>query len=157
MNIFWLDENLKKAAKYHCDKHVVKMILEYAQLLSTTVRLSGIDAGYKATHKNHPCAIWSRESLDNWFYLRALLFCLSDEYEYRYGKIHKSFLMAKDLPIPTIPSIGLTKPPLCMPDQYKVGNIVQSYRNYYIGDKQHIATWKKREKPEWYIKNEISS
>ncbi len=62
MNIFLLDIDWQINATYHVDKHVVKMILESAQLLSTAVRLSGIDAGYKAAYKNHPCAIWTRQS-----------------------------------------------------------------------------------------------
>ena len=33
MNIFFLDENPTLSAQYHVDKHVVKMILETAQLL----------------------------------------------------------------------------------------------------------------------------
>jgi len=39
MNVFYLDRNPITAAQMHCDKHVVKMILEYAQLLSTAHRL----------------------------------------------------------------------------------------------------------------------
>ena len=63
MNIFILDKNIKKCASYHCDKHVAKMILESAQMLSTAVRLAGDDIGYKVTHQNHPCMVWTRNSL----------------------------------------------------------------------------------------------
>lgn len=60
MNIFRLDNDPISAAIYQCDKHVVKMCLETAQLLSTTHRvLDGEEASpvlYKATHKNHPSA-----------------------------------------------------------------------------------------------------
>jgi hypothetical protein len=59
MNIFLLDSNIKKCAQYHCDKHVVKMILESAQILSTVLRLNGVDQGYKTTHANHPCTLWA--------------------------------------------------------------------------------------------------
>jgi hypothetical protein len=72
MNIFILDEIPEKCARYHCDAHVIKMILESAQMLSTTVRLSGIDRGYKITHQNHPCTLWTGESLSNWQWLREL-------------------------------------------------------------------------------------
>jgi hypothetical protein len=37
-----------------------------------------------------------------------------------------------------------------MPDEYKVSSVVESYRNYYIGEKSSIAVWKYRETPEWY-------
>lgn len=42
MNIFFLDRNIRKCAAYHCDKHVVKMILESTQLLSTALHLNGL-------------------------------------------------------------------------------------------------------------------
>lgn len=151
MNIFILDKNHSKNAMYHNDRHVVKMILEYAQLLSGAVRLSGLDAGYKLTHKNHPCAIWVRESLDNWLWLRDLAAALNEEYKYRYGKEcnHKSFDVIKSLPVPDIPRKGLTKFRLAMPDENKDDNAVTAYRNYYRNNKQHIATWKNRKVPSW--------
>lgn len=150
MNIFYLAHDVDECAQYHCDKHVVKMITEYAQLLSTTVRMSGIDAGYRITHKNHPCAKWARDSLSNWRYLKRLTKALHDEYHYRYGKVHKSWLVADSLPEPNIPDVGVTRLPRAMPDCYKVDDVVESYRNYYSGAKQHIAKWKNRQQPEWY-------
>lgn len=33
MNIFVLDTNPQKAAEYHCNKHICKMLLESAQML----------------------------------------------------------------------------------------------------------------------------
>lgn len=136
---------------YHNDRHVVKMILEYAQLLSGAVRLSGYDKGYKLTHKNHPCAIWVRESLSNWLWLRDLATALNEEYKFRYGKDcnHKSYDMIKTLPKPKIHDIGLTKFRLAMPDEVKDANAVIAYRNYYKNNKQHIATWKNRNVPSW--------
>lgn len=68
MNIFVLDSDPEIAAKYHTDKHVIKMILESAQMMSTVVRYVGLDAGYKSTHLNHPCTIWARTSLSNWLW-----------------------------------------------------------------------------------------
>mgnify|MGYP000607032860 CR=1 FL=1 len=93
MNIFFLDDDIKKCAQYHCDKHVVKMILETAQLLCGVHHM--IDqvtdqVPYKLSHKNHPCSIWSRESLSNYLYLCELGLELCYEYTYRYGKKHKS-------------------------------------------------------------------
>lgn len=152
MNIFYLSHDVDECARYHCDKHVVKMITEHAQLLSTAVRLSGIDAGYRATHKNHPCAKWTRDSLSNWRFLKKLTKALHDEYNYRYGKVHKSWMVIESLPEPKIPDLGVTRLPRCMPDEYKVDDVVDSYRNYYIGAKQHIASWKNRQQPEWFIR-----
>ena len=90
MNIFFLDYDTKKCAKYHCDKHVVKMILETAQLLCGAHWVTGSEAPYKLSHKNHPCSIWVRESLSNYLYLCDLGLELCKEYTYRYGRTHKS-------------------------------------------------------------------
>lgn len=152
MNIFYLDQNLSKAAEYHVDSHVVKMVTEYAQLLSSAVRLSGIDAGYKLTHKNHPCAIWVRESLDNWLWLRELARELNKEYRFRYQRDtdHKAWTVIETLPLPNIPSIGMTNFRLAMPDDVKHYDPIIAYRNYYIKHKQHIAKWKNRNIPTWF-------
>jgi hypothetical protein len=152
MNIFVLDEDIENCARYHVDKHVVKMILESAQLLSSAVRLSGIDAGYRLTHQNHPCSIWTRESLSNWFWLRDLTKALNDEYRFRYNKDinHKSYDIVRDLPQPNIDDIGLTPFRMAMPEEYQSGDVIESYRTYYKQDKRTIATWKNRELPYWW-------
>ena len=100
MNIFILDYDVKKCAQYHVDKHVVKMILETSQILCGVHHMSllepyrlptsTLDIPYKLSHKNHPCSIWSRESLTNYLYLCELGLELCVEYTYRYGKRHKS-------------------------------------------------------------------
>jgi hypothetical protein len=155
MNIFILDINPTKCAQYHNSRHVIKMILEHVQMLSTACRLSGLDIGYKATHRNHPCSIWVRESLSNWLWLKELTTCLNDEYKYRYNKLinHKSFDVMMTLPEPSIPGIGLTKMAMAMPDQYRNDNVVQAYRDYYTGDKQHLADWGIQKIPDWYKKS----
>lgn len=155
MNIFVLDRIPAKCAKYHFDKHVVKMITEHAQMLSTAVRSTGIDAGYKETHVNHPCTKWTRESIDNYFWLLRLTSALHEEWQYRYNhpetKIHKAYQVVLELPKPKLPEKGLTPFALAMPNEYKTDDPVQSYRNYYMSpDKAHIVSWKKREKPEWF-------
>lgn len=86
MNIFYLDSNPTLCAKYHNDKHVVKMILETAQLLCGVHWVTGKEAPYKLSHKNHPCSIWVRSSLENYLWLCELGLELCDEYTYRYGK-----------------------------------------------------------------------
>jgi hypothetical protein len=152
MNIFILDYDVKKCAQYHVDKHVVKMILETAQLLSGVHWVSGGNAPYKLSHKNHPCAIWARESLTNYLYLCELGLELSKEYTYRYGKKHKSQEVIEWCIVnkPNIVDKGFTEPAMAMPDEYKVKSVVESYRNYYLGAKSGFASWKNRETPEWY-------
>lgn len=152
MNIFILDLNIQRCAEYHVDKHVVKMLLEYAQMLSTTVRLSGVDIGYKITHQNHPCTKWVRESLSNWLWLRKLATHLNDEWKYRYDHLQncKAFDTILTLPEPIIEDKGLTFFPICMDEQFKVNNDpILSYRNYYQQGKQHILSWKHRDAPNW--------
>jgi hypothetical protein len=157
MNIFFLDFDTKKCAEYHCDKHVVKMILETAQLLCSTHWVIGSEAPYKLSHKNHPCSIWVRESLSNYLYLCDLGLELCKEYTYRYGKRHKSqdviewCLTNK----PNISDTEFTEPPKAMPDEYKVNNVIESYRNYYIGAKKDFAKWKNRNIPEWFSNKHI--
>jgi hypothetical protein len=175
MNIFYLDSNVTKCAEYHNDKHVVKMILEYAQLLSTAHRvLDGkeyIDASsgrkikrwrledtsleahlYKATHINHPSAVWVRQSNNNYNWLVCLFQSLLSEYTHRYGKIHSCDRLVYWLRKPpvNIPVGHKTQPTPAMPDEYKVPDSVQSYRNYYLGAKNNMAKWKNRPIPEWW-------
>lgn len=162
MNIFILDNDIEKCAQAHVDKHM-KMILEAAQLLCTAVNFyAGKQATpYKSSHANHPCALWVRESSENFYYLTRLMYSLNNEYKHRYNKNcnHKSIDVIYDndvyelaqayYPL-TSHDIGLTPFALCMPDEYKVeGSAVQSYRNYYNGDKQHLFKWTNRNKPFW--------
>ena len=176
MNIFYLHPNPMTCAQQHVDKHCVKMILEYAQLLSTahrvldgseSVRLS--DSGrrkkwfalsdfresilYAATHINHPSAIWVRQSRDNYVFLWHLFVELCREYTYRYGKQHKCETMVDALAhVPSnIGKMCFTEPTPAMPDYCKVpGDSIASYRNYYINEKTRMAVWKNRPIPEWY-------
>jgi hypothetical protein len=168
MNIFILDWDVKKCTQYHVDKHVVKMILETAQLLcgvhhvtdevTTKYRTSTDQVPYKLSHKNHPCAIWARKSLSNYLYLCELGLELSKEYTHRYGKRHKSEMVILwcIMNKPNIPDIGFTEPAKAMPDEFKVDSVVESYRNYYMGAKSDLAAWKNREKPFWFEKKELN-
>jgi hypothetical protein len=154
MNIFILDYDIETAAKYHCDKHVVKMITESAQILCTVLHQNKIDAHYKMTHIHHPCTIWAGESLSNYLWLKELLINLYDEYKHRYGshKRHKAAEIGLQLPNPWIHDYGLTEFAQAMPDKYKHKDAVTAYRNYYLGEKQHILQYKNREMPEWVMK-----
>ena len=155
MNIFFLDRNPKIAAEYHCDKHLVKMAVEYAQLLSIALHVTGSvinEYTYKPTHTNHPCSIWVRKSFEHWKWLWLLGHHVGNEYTRRYGKIHKSTRMLRNLPVPTnIDDLGwLEDPPQAMPDIYKDLDTVQAYRKYYIFDKSSFAKWKDGDEPNWY-------
>lgn len=153
MNIFYLDTNIHKCAEYHCDKHVVKMCIEYAQLLSSVHHMIGANfiGLYNLTHKNHPCAVWARSSLQNYEYLFSLAIVLGEEYTHRYGKSHKSIGVVETMCIPDLPNTGFTDPPKCVPDDLKpMDDVVEAYRIYYKRDKAHFCKWTKREVPEWF-------
>jgi hypothetical protein len=161
MNIFVLSTNPKLAAKYHCDKHVVKMILESAQMLCTAhhvcPNMQTPAYFYKKTHINHPCNIWVRKSLENYTWLGLLASSLLNEFEKRYNKPHK----AKDLIAwlcankPDLQSCGLTQFAQTMPEQYKAKSSIKAYRNYYIGEKYKIIKYKTGEVP--YFLKELFS
>jgi cyclophilin family peptidyl-prolyl cis-trans isomerase len=171
MNIFYLDNDPMVCAQMHNDKHCIKMILEYAQLLSTAHRvLDGVitqgtsPSGrkrttyrladhreamlYSATHINHPSAVWVRQSYNNYMWLSELLIELCKEYTYRYGKVHKverDGLLSQLLHSPKNINLSksFTEPTPAMPEDVKVlGNSIESYRNYYIKNKTKLASWK---------------
>lgn len=155
MNIFVLDNNIKKCAEYHCDKHVVKMILESAQMLCSTYYFTSEDykSPYKLAHKNHPCSIWVRKSLSNWLWLRDLGLALYDEYQYRYGnRDHKAGEVILSLETPILSDIGLTPFAQAIPLEYKDLDAVKAYRKYYIEDKNDLLKYTKRNIPHWLSK-----
>ena len=106
MNIFILDENIEKCAQYHCDQHVVKMIVESVQLLCIALNKKGFTTPYKSTHVKHPCVLCVKASYGNFLWLRSLS------------------------------NRGMTEFAQAMPDKYKVpGDAVKAYRNFYLGEK----------------------
>jgi hypothetical protein len=151
MNIFYLDTDVARCAQYHVDRHVVKMITEYNQLLSTAHWLSGSSAPYKPTHANHPSAIWTRANVENYKYLVSLCEALCDEYSFRYQKVHKGSDVIQQLKvsIPNLPKDSFYPPTPAMPDEYKLQNSLDSYRNYYKLAKTHLFSWKNRSQPNW--------
>lgn len=154
MNIFILDKSPQTCAQYHCDKHVVKMTLETAQLLSTAGRLAGWwripDCAYADTHIHHPCVLWCATSTGNYQWLHRLGVWLGREYTWRYNKVHKSASIIRALR-PRFVVHTMTTPPLCMPEQYWCGDVVQAYRNYYMGEKVRFARYTRRSIPPWFI------
>ena len=150
MNIFYLDKCPNKAARLQYNKHVVKMILESAQMLCTAHHVYGNpnDVPYKQAHLNHPSTVWTRENSLHYDWLYEHMLALGDEYNKRYGKNHLSIIKCLD-PLAkhpeNIPHEPFEQPPQCMPDEYKDQCSVQAYWNYYIGEK-HIVANPKTEK-----------
>ena len=149
MNIFVLDKDPATSAFMHCDKHVVKMILESAQMICTTHHLTSDGMyyiPYRPVHKNHPCTVWVRESLSNYEWLMSLTYWLNFEYRYRFNRKvnHKSYDAIISLPTPNIKDIGLTPFALAMPDECKMNDAVDSYINYYNTHKSHLLMYTKR-------------
>ena len=163
MNIFALDNDPLMAARMHCDKHVVKMILESAQMLSTVHHMYDTPESvnediYKPTHAKHPCTLWAAENTANYRWLHQLMHWLHDEYKFRYGKDknHKSYVklhrildkMPRDMPIAN----NTTPFALAMPEQFKFGvDSVDCYRLYYKVEKAEILQYTRRNKPRWLV------
>jgi len=177
MNIFYLNKDPKQCAREHIDKHVVKMIIEYAQLMSTAHRmLDGTEywdktkAGrrirrwkledrreeqlYKASHINHPDAQWVRQTTGNYAYLWQLFNALCNEYTYRYGRVHETDRKLRGVlicPPQNLKEGDMTEPPQCMPDHCKHSDVITAYKNYYIQEKKSFSNWKKRTIPKWFV------
>ena len=176
MNIFVLDKNPNVAAQYHCDKHVVKMIVESGQMLSTSHRvLDGYevyeptttrwikkwkhpvhdDDLYASAFVNHPCSKWTRASLPNYKWHFKLFKALVDEYKFRYGKAHKTWDRIAHIvihPPNNIPDVGMTDFALAMgsnPECIDNSDPVSSYRSFYK-KKDFEMVWTNRDKPNWF-------
>ena len=179
MNIFLLDKDPIKSAQMHHDKHVIKMILESAQLLCTAHRVldgelyidnsSGRkikrwklelndDVIYKATHVNHPSNIWTRTSKQNYIWLYDMFIGLCNEYTYRYGKIHATQnklehilkCIPKNISNLEIAEIaGITQMPQAMPEKYHDTDSVEAYRKYYKAEKINQSKYTNRNEPYW--------
>jgi len=178
VNIFYIDHDPIKAAQGMVDKHVVKMILESAQLLSTAHRLldgtqvegtsktgrkakrwilhdGRQDVLYLATHIHHPSAVWCRQSVENYSWLVEHFFALMHEYTHRYTKKHAcfgdlSFMLQS--PPHKLKDYDWTNMPCAMADEYKISDDpLTNYRNYYKIGKATMHKWTNREPPEWII------
>ena len=154
MNIFRVHDNPMIAAQSLCNKHVVKMVLETAQILSAahhTANSQYADKVYKVTHKNHPCTKWVRESRSNYQWTFIHLLGLLNEYTYRYNKRHKTSRLLPYLCItPNLPDVGETKPPQAMYDDCRHPDVIHAYRTYYKERQTEIdMQWTKRKRPNW--------
>ena len=147
MNIFYLDKNPYKAAQYQYNKHVVKMILESAQMLCTAHHCYGdaeqkANVPYKQAHLNHPSTVWARQSRQTYMWLYYHMICLGNEYEKRYNKQHLTITKCGEFlatPPKHIQGNEWVQPPQAMPDEYKHKDSITAYWQYYIHGKSHIA------------------
>lgn len=149
MNIFVLDKHPEQAAEYHCDKHVVKMPLETAQMLSTVHWAYGNEGPYKPCHQHHPCTLWAGQTVENYRWLYKLGLALCAEYTYRYDKTHACERVIRLLMMPPLrlTARGFTPFAKAMPEQYKYSDAVTSYRAYYQHEKARICKWTRRNTP----------
>ena len=160
MNIFVLAGNPWDSAKMQCDKHVVKMPLETAQMLCSVWHRygQGDKVPYKEAHKKHPCTLWAGDTKQNykWLYHHGQELCA--EYTRRYGRSHKCEAVIFELyhtPF-EFDHYHETIHPQCMPDEYKHNDVITAYRNYYLGAKRDIAKWDKgRQAPSWFKERTI--
>jgi hypothetical protein len=166
--------NQIKCARWHCDKHVVKMILETTQLLYTAHWYVAISKGTLPTFKtapthsreprmhgylpvnnpSHPSALWARQSAEHYEWLSIFGLALCNEYRHRFSNKKHSCenhlrWLYQNLP-PGLERNGFRDPPLAMPDEYKVSkNAVVSYRTYYKKGKTAILKYSGRHRPHW--------
>ena len=151
MNIFVLDVDPRTSAQMMCDKHVVKMVLETAQMMCTVVSSFGYETPYRPTHAKHPCTLWAAGSYSNWRWLAAHGLALCEEYTHRYNKKHKSERVIRWCLEQSIhfPQAALTPFAQAMPDKYRNPSAVTAYRTYYQNEKAAFATWKTSPPPWW--------
>lgn len=181
MNIFVLDLDPQKCAEYHCDKHLCKMIVEHNQILGSIAytgrniqrkiditpefvdrfftgfprkNKDGTIHPYGIGYKNHPCTVWAKESLQNYYWLCNLTFFMCNEYTKRYGRKHACEEICRwyyeNAPT-SLPTIKMTDFAQAMPIECKNKNVVTAYRNYYKKHKSKFAKWAHSETPDWWI------
>jgi len=179
MNIFVLDTDIDKCARYHCDKHLVKMITEHNQILGSIAYTAngimkkkdicpsfvkqwfvdfprrhedGSSNPYGIGYANHPCTKWAAESASNYEWLASLNLAMCKEYTARYRRRHagESITEWYHSNMPTLKKVGMTPFAQAMPDDVKNSNAVVAYRNYYKKYKNDIAKWAHSEKPDWW-------
>ena len=174
MNIFFLHLRPRRNARFYVDRHVVKIIVEITQLLWSAWR--GVDVvdcpvkRYRVTHVNHPLAIWVRKCEANYLYAAVVGLALTKEYSFRYAKRHACRDILKWLVRHLPPFVCANEPyrdttvlaltdnpphctpvPLCMPVEFHASSLIEAYRRYYMGAKDHLATWRGRNQPSWWL------
>ena len=155
MNRFILDTTPRASAQAHCDKHVVKMIVEEAQMLSTVHHAHGDDDPrlYRPTHRHHPCTLWAGQSRGNYEWAWELLYHLTCEYTVRFGRVHATEKLLA--PLAYVPDgvnrdTVVTEFPQSVPEDLRGDDPIAAYRAFYLRDKARFATWTRRQPPSWW-------
>lgn len=150
MNIFYLNSDMAICAALHCDQHVLKMLVEYVQLMSNTAHYVDIPRdAYRPTHVNHPCSLWARQSRSNFEWLGGLVDRLNTQYRNRFHRAvdHASWRVMLSFyhdVLSVLPNVTADPVPQCMPEEYKIaGRPFEAYQNYYKYDKMKFAKWRK--------------
>lgn len=168
MQIFFLSRSAKEAAQMACDKHVVKQIIETAQILSTVwFKVHG--SKHKLYHqlgwlckpwpnKKHPSILWVEASRANYAWTVQYWGALLSEYTNRYHKFHKFQTMHDNLvtmiPDPSLVSddfVPMSPEYQALPVELKDEDPVVAYRAYYKRDKARFAKWAHSETPTWWL------
>ena len=159
MNIFVVDNDPKIAARMLCDRHVSKMILESAQMLTAVSARYNHPTLYKVSFKNHPCTLWAGERYANWKWLVDHAIEMEMEKIHRTGKGHTSAEVIRWYSEhgygPPKDDLPMTPFAQAMPDHYRNKDAVKAYRAYYLGDKQFFKDgkrpkWTKTNPPDWW-------
>jgi len=169
MNRFLIEDDVDSIAESLCDQHIVKMPLEEAQMLCTSVWHHAPEYAehyelYKPVHQKHPCTLWAMENRANFTYAFNLYISMLCEYHHRYGKWHgagnpsttNSFARPHHILAARyfIPDGELTAHPQCFSghDDCKTDEDwpIVAYRAFYKVDKMRFARYNKgREMPDW--------
>jgi len=168
MNRFLIDHHPDTIAQSLCDQHIVKMPLEEAQMLCTSVWHHAPDYAeacelYKPVHQKHPCTLWAMETRANYVFAFKLYDAMLREYNWRYDKIHGaskhwgSLWNARHL----ISEGALTPHPQCFSghDELKTDEKypIMAYRAFYAVDKLKFARYSKgREMPVWLAESKYN-
>ena len=159
MNIFVVDTDPEVAARSLCDKHIVKMPLETAQMLCAVSWRFLVPAPYKPGFQHHPCTRWAGETLENWHWLLRHGLELCAEYERRFWRRHaclKVLLWCQEQggrpsPGPRAPFVQ------ALPKELRQEDAVMAYRAYYLRDKARFARWTlPAEPPAWWSTSRCS-
>ena len=161
MNIFITDPCSERSANALCDMHLVKMVVETGQILSTAILFHAPDTEglYKPTHKNHPCVVWARTCRRSFCWLLDHGLCLAEEYERRFGREHKTHALLKLMMgmWQAMPVTGKEQPPFvyCGPEEHSNPDVPTAYRTYlsakYKAWGPKKARWTNAEPPSWFV------
>ena len=173
MNIFILDKSINKCAEYHCDKHVVKMIIETCQILSAVIDVNYIDEhrgkgwkskpsqqlglpNYPPAHVKHPATLWAIEARGKAKWVCHHLRELCHQYYLRYDKNHKlegcTMIYEAQLKYCEFKKERKTEFVQAITNKkWHRKDPVEAYRTYYNMEKFTFAKWKLGNIPNWFV------